>query len=196
MTYKKEDLGIYQTQVQTNVAFTAFMTAVVVFFTGLLLTKFSAYDISIKIPIAFLIISVFGFLYSTLVFANASEAVSKKKIDVFRKHMKLGDILSEYLGVYFLILSIPLVINVITGDLFLRIVTLIASLAGLSIYLFSHLSVMERHFIRGHKFISLGIIAFGIVLFFTHLYKFYFVQFSAACIIFIVIITYFATRRN
>ena len=68
--------GLYQTHVQTNVNLTAFMTGVVTFFVGFLLTSFHDYDISIKIPIAFLIIAIFGFLYSTLIYANAAQEVS------------------------------------------------------------------------------------------------------------------------
>lgn len=143
-----------------------------------------------------MIISIFGFLYATIVFANASEEISQKNMVKFRKYMLLGDILSEYLGIYLLVLSIPLVINTVTTDMFLRIVTILSSLVGLAIYQFSHFSVLERHFKRSHKIISLLIIAFGIILFLTQIYNFYFVHISTVFIIFVLLITYFASRQR
>ena len=196
MSKEKEDFNLRQTQLHINVSFTAFMTAVVVFFTGLLLTKFESFDISVKIPILFLIISMFGFLYSTLVFSNAAEDISQKRLNKAMSHMLLGDVLSEYLGVYFLILSIPLVINIITSDLFLRIVTLIVSLAGLIIYQFSHVSIIERHFEKTYHIFSIIIILFGLILFLAQLYNLYFIPISTFFIIFMLIITYFAVKKK
>ena len=196
MSKEKEDFNLRQTQLQTDVSFTAFMTAVVVFFIGLLLTKFESFDISVKIPIAFLIISTFGFLYSTLIFTNASEDISKRQWNIAKKYMLLGDILSEYLGVYFLILSIPLVINVVTSDLFLRVITLVISLVGLAIYQFAHVAVIERHFEKTYNTLAWVILAFGVILFLTHIYQFYFVLFSTIFIIFMGLITYFAAKKR
>src|SRR3989344_2869222 len=45
--------GIYRLFLYTTNCFNSFMTAVVVFFTGLILTQFKSYDISIKIPVAY-----------------------------------------------------------------------------------------------------------------------------------------------
>ena len=121
-------LSLYQDEVQVGVSVTSFMTGVTIFFVGLLITKFDSYDTSIKIPILFLILSAFGFLYSTLILANTSSELSRLRTDRFHKSMNLGDSIGEYIGVYFLVLAIPLVINVITNDSFLRISTLLVSL--------------------------------------------------------------------
>jgi len=196
MDNKDQDLPLYQTQIQTYVGFTSFMTAVVVFFTGLLLTKFESFNISIKIPIAFLIISIFGFLYSTLIYANAAEEVSQKRVAKFKRHLLLGDCLSEYLGIYFLIFSIPLVINVVTTDQFLRIIAFASSMIGLAIYQFSHFSVMERHFKKRNTSIGITILIFGLVLFLTHIYNFYFVFVSTIFIIFLISVAYLSTRQK
>ena len=51
MGEKNKQLDLYQTQIQTDVSFTAFMTAVTMFFTGMLLSGFNTYDIYIKVPI-------------------------------------------------------------------------------------------------------------------------------------------------
>lgn len=193
---QKEDLGLFQTQIQTNVSFTSFFSAVVIFFVGLLLSKFETYDLSIKVPITFLIISVFGFLYATLVFANASEEISQKRVEKFKKHMLLGDALSEYLGIYMLVLSMPLAINVITTDTFLRAATISSALIGLAIYQFSHFSVLERHFKQTHYLISTAIIASGIILYLAQIYSYYFIQLATLFIVFIALITYLASKKN
>lgn len=192
----KEDFSLLQTEVQTDVTFTSFMVAVVTFFTGLLITRFEAYDISIKIPISFLIISMFGFLYSTMIFSNAAEEVTKGNAVKCKQHLLLGDILSEYLGVYLLIISIPLIINVITTDTFLRYVTLVSSLAGLAIYQFSHFSVIERHFRERYDVFSFLIVTFGLGLFVSQTYAFYFAPFALVFLAFVLSITYLAAKRN
>lgn len=192
----KEDFELYQTQVGTNVQFTAFMTAVGVFFVGILISQFDNFDLSIKISISFLIISVSGFLYSTLIFANASEAVSNKSLSNFKKHMMMGDVLSEYLGVYLLIISIPLVINVITSDLYLRVVTLVSSLGGFAIYQFSGLSILSRHFRQKSSAISFFFILAGLILFFSQIYSFYFTYIAIIFLILILIITFFAIKKS
>ncbi len=193
---KKEDISIYLTQAQNNVAFTGFMTAVVVFFNGLLLTNFESYASAIKIPIAFLIISTFGFLYSTLIFANATGEILNNNIKKFRWHEGIGNIISEYFGVYLLIFSIPLIVNMVTSDPFLQIVTATSTFAGLLIYQFSHFSIMERHFGKSHNLVSLLIIGLGIGLVLTQIYQFYFTQLAAVFILFMISIAYRAIRET
>lgn len=196
MASKSENLGLRQTQVQTYVSFTSFMTAVVVFFTGLLITQFKTYDISIKVPISFLTFSIFGFLYSTLIYTNAAEEISRKRIERAKKSILLGDVMSEYIGVYLLVLSIPLVISVITPDEFLRLITLLASLGGFALYQFSHFSMIERHFRDSYHLFSVVLIAMGIALFAAQSYGIYFVELSALFLLFIFGLTYFATKKK
>ena len=97
---KKEDFGLYQTQLGTDVSFASFLTAVVIFFTGLLLSQYNSFDPLIKVPISFLIVSTFGFLYASLILANAASEVSKENKEKYKRHMLTGYILSEYIGVY------------------------------------------------------------------------------------------------
>ena len=192
---KKRNLEVLSSEVSVGVSFTAFMTAVTIFFVGLLITKFESFDLSIKIPILFLIISTFGFLYSTLIYANASGTLSKMLIKNFDKNMLIGDVLSEYLGVYFLVLAVPLVINVITTDSFLRIATLIVALGGLLIYHISGFSLMDRHFKRKHYWYLFLIIILEITLFYTQIYDLiYFVPLAVVLIIIILLLTFFSSR--
>lgn len=193
---QQETLNLRQTQVQTYVSFTSFMTAVVVFFTGLILTQFNTYDISIKVPLSFLMISISGFLFSTLIYTKVAESIAQRKLEIAKKNIFLGDIISEYIGVYLLILSIPLVVNVITDDIFLRLVTLFALFGGFGLYQFSHFSIIERHFKNSYHTFSLVLIALGILLFFAQQYQFYFIPLAGLTIAFILGITYIACKKE
>ncbi len=188
--------SLYATQVQTYASFSGTMAAVVMFFTGLILSKFESLDISIKVPIAFMIISIFGFLYSALLYANAAQEVSDRNGPGIRKGIFLGDIVSEYLGVYLLVISIPLVINVITPDFFLRTVTIVSSLAGLCLYQLSHFSIVERHFKSNHRFVALLVIGLGLLLCLAQVYGVYFVPLSTAFGILILAIAYSASKSK
>ena len=143
-----------------------------------------------------MIISIFGFLYSTLIFTNASGEVTEKRIEKSKKYVLWGDILSEYLGVYLLVFSLPLVINVITPDLYLRGVTLIASVGGLVIYHFLHFSMIERHLKKDYDKFAIVLIAFAILIFFSQIYKFFFVELSVLFIVYIFFITYLAAKSK
>ena len=189
-------MEVLQAEIQVSVSITAFMTAVTIFFVGLLIANFDKYNISIKIPILFLIISTFGFLYSTLIYGNASGQVSRLKPEKFNRYMILGNSLSEYIGVYLLILSMPLVINVVTGDLFLKIATLVAALAGLIMYHISGFSIMERNYKKSH-YLLLGIIMFLEILLFMlqSAGSFLAMYFAVAIILFVIFLTFFARKE-
>jgi len=193
---KENNLEVLQAEIQVGVSITAFMTAVTIFFVGLLIANFDKYNISIRIPILFLIISTFGFLYSTLIYGNASGQVARLKSEKFNKHMILGNSISEYIGVYLLILSMPLVINVITEDLFLRIATLVAAFTGLIMYHASGFSIMERNYKKSH-YLLLGLIIFlEIVLFILQsLGSFLAMYFAVGSIIFFIFLTFFARKE-
>lgn len=191
-----QDWSLRQTQVQTYVNFTTFMTAVVVFFVGLLLASFKNFDISIKVPIAYLIISIFGFLYSTLIYTGAATEITHKREAQFKKSMLLADVISEYLGVYLVVVSIPFVIGAVTNDAFLRLVSIIAAGAGLIIYQFSHVSMIERHFTSINKILSPAITLFSILLYFSQIYDFYFVPLSVLFLLCMLVIVHIAIKNE
>lgn len=193
---QKENPKSYSGQISTSMSFSAFMAAVVIFFVGIILSRFSDYDSSIRVPICFLVLATFGFLYSALIYANSSGEVVQGRIKNFKRNMFVGDILSEYFGVYFLVLSIPLAINIIASDMYLRTTVALASLLGFSFYQFSHFSISERHFPKHHKFISLLIIALGIILFSTQMMHSYFEIFSIVLVIFILGLVTSALRKK
>jgi len=161
----REDLNLIQSEIQTSVSFTSFFTAVTLFFVGLLITQYKSFDSSVSMPILFLILSTFGFLYSTLIFANASGKIARLEKKDVRKDLTLGNSLSEYFGVYLLVLSIPLVINVITEDYVLKIATIAASLGGLVIYHYAGFSIMGRSFKKAHYLFLLLIVILEVMMY-------------------------------
>jgi len=172
MPEKEGNLGLLQGEGQINVIVAAFLTVITLVFAGLLITKFDYYDISVKIPILFLIISFFAFLYTILIYSNAQRHLVKSETSAFTKITHLGDSIGEYVGFYLLVFAIPLVINLITTDEFLRITTLIVALGGLIVYHITGVSIMGRHYDKGHYFFLILLVLFEIVMFFTQINNF------------------------
>lgn len=194
MENEKPDLGLYQDQLSTYVSFTSVMIAVCVFFVGFLLASFHSYDTSIKVPISFLIIALFSFLYSTLIYTGASAEVTLQNHKKFLRATFLGDAISEYLGVYLLVCSIPLTINAITTDSFLRGVTLISAAIGLIVYQTSHISMVEVHFPRRYLVMSLIAVLLLLLIAVGQMFNFHFTLSASIFLIFVLTMTYSATR--
>jgi hypothetical protein len=198
----KEKMGLFESEVSVDISFTAFFTVLTLFFISLLIKKFfpDYVDPSVKVSILFLIISTCGFLFSTLIYANSTGKTflfkSKKfakKIWTqkrFEKCILLGTTISEYMGVYFLILAIPLIINIITKDIFLRVSTLLIVLFGLGIYHLSGFAIMNRHFKHWHYHFILTIMILETLLFAAQFYqnKLFICIFSAFLVLFIFLL--------
>ena len=132
-------------EVQAGISLTSFMTVVGFFFIGLLLTGSESLQFRLRVPLAFLFVSAFGFLYSTLVYANASGEIARLNRNSFSKQMCVGNVLSEYLGVYCLAISAPLAVLGYSPDTFLAVLVFLVS--SFSWLLYHHLgfSILERY---------------------------------------------------
>lgn len=161
---KNERLSLLQNFTIVTVTFSSTFTAASTFFTSIMISKYSAYNPSINIPTLFLVISTFGFLYSTMIYSLNAGHLLNERFDKFIEARKLGGILSEYFGIYFLLLAIPLIINVISNDLFLRMATSLADLGGLLLYHLSGFSIMERNFRHYHSIYIAIIVVLEIIL--------------------------------
>lgn len=148
MQKQNRDLQINEASIA--VSFTGLMTAVSIFFAGLLIAKSEQLNELLKIPILYLILSTFGFLFATLMYANSSGDVARGSGRSFNRAMMLGNIISEYLGVYLLVLAIPLVMLSVTQDALIRLMTFLSAVGGLVIYHASGLAIMDRHFPKTH----------------------------------------------
>ena len=131
-------------EISVGVTFSSLMGAVSLFFTGVLISQYHSFDASIKVPLLFLIISTFSFIFSATIYSNAGTEVTLGKIKTVEKYMIYAKNIVEFLGLYPLILSMPLVIGAVTQDNFLRIATTIVALVGLALYSQSKFSVLEK----------------------------------------------------
>ena len=191
-----ERLGLLMYDIQANVSFTAFMTAVATFFVGLILTKYNSFDDTVRIPILFLIVSAFGFLYATLVYSNAGGEVSHLKHKNYEKFTFLGNLLSEFCGIYFLILAIPLAIVAISEDMFLRVAVLCVTYLGFIVYHVSGFAIISRY-VKKHKIVSFILPFFGIVLFLSQVYRpEYLTCLSVLTLVYIAIIIGYLVRKK
>lgn len=163
----EDDLNKYSWTIGSTVSFAGLFTALSTFFTGLIITNYNNFEDYIRIPTLFLVICTFGFLYATLIYVNTTYKLSIFTLKGCKRGIDLGDIISEYMGVYFLILAVPLVIIVITTDSFLRWSVLTVDILGLLIYHVSGLSVMNVFFGKLHYFLVFPIILLETLLFLT-----------------------------
>lgn len=183
-------------QIQTDVSLVSFLSVISIFFIGALLPQFNSYDLSVKIPISFLILATFAFLFSGLILSNATHKVYEGNSRKVEKYLAHGYAISEYMGVFLFVLSVPLTISIITSDLYLKITTFFAAILGLSLYQLMGFSMLEEHFSRRYRLFAIITILFGVVLFISQAYAFYFTEIAVAFLIFILLITILAPIKS
>ena len=193
---KIEEKALLQDQIQTDVSLISFLSVISVFFLGSLLPEFSSYDLSVKIPISFLIVSTFAFVFSALILSNSGQLINEGNQRRVEKHVSYGYAISEYLGVFLFILSVPLTISVITSDYYLRFVTFCASILGMAVYEFGGFSLLNNHFKKRHRLFSVIILTLGIILFVSQTYSFYFTFIASVFLFFILLVTILAPIKE
>jgi hypothetical protein len=142
---KSEKFNLYMGEAGISVSLTSFMTMIDFFFIGLLLTGSPELQIRVRVPLVFLFISAFGFLYSTLIYANASGEISRLRRREFDRQMRIANIMSEYWGVYCLVFASPLVILGYSPDRILPLIVLVISIFGFYLYHHMGFSILERY---------------------------------------------------
>lgn len=193
---QKENTSNYIYQIQADINVSSFLTVVAVFFLGSLLPRFNSYDIGIKVPISFLTISTFSFLFSAIILSNAVPKIIEQKFQEVEKYFSWRYSIFEYLGVHLFIISISLTINVITDDTYLRLVTFFAAIFGIIFYQLMGFSILKNHFNKHYRFFSYAIIILSILIFLAQIYNFYLVAASVAFIFFIFLITVLAPKEE
>ena len=151
--------------------------------------SFNSYSLSIKIPISFLIISIFSFLIAALILSNTSQLIIKEESAKIERYLLHGYAISEYLGVFLFVLSVPLIVNIITTDWYLRIVTFCAAILGIGFYELMGFSLLQSHFQKNHRLFSVLVIIFGTILFISQLYAWHFTLVSFFFILFLLTLT-------
>jgi len=137
----KENL---RSEIVVGVTFATFMGAVSLFFTGLLIAQYTTFDKTIRVPVLFLIISTFSYIFAAAIYSNAGAEVTSGNTHRVRKYLIYANNIFEFLGLYLFILATPLVIGAVTKDSFLRVATVIVALAGLALYSSSDFSVLHK----------------------------------------------------
>lgn len=131
-------------EISVGVTFASLMAAISLFFTGVLIAQFQSFGPTIKVPLLFLIISTFSFIFAATIYNNAGTEVTLGKLKTVEKYMVYAKNIVEFLGLYPLILSTPLVIGAVTQDTFLRASTTIVAIVGMALYSQSKFSTLEK----------------------------------------------------
>lgn len=154
-------------EVSVGVTYSSLMSAVSLFFTGILVSQYKTFSVTIKVPLIFLIISTFSFIFSATIYTNAGTEISLGKLKVAEKYMVYAKNIMELLGLYLFILATPLVIGAITEDNFLRLVTIAVALVGFILYSQSHFSIFDKELRKDKKqLLSMVIVALTLALYY------------------------------
>lgn len=153
---KDELINQFSSEANTGVQFGGLFSTLTLFFSGLLISNYNSFPSYVRVPLLFLILSTFGFVYATLIYANATSLLNSDSIKSCSKALNTADILSEFFGVYALLVAIPLVIPVVTNDIFLIFSVFVTDVAGMVIYHISRYSVILEYFPKTH-FLIIGI---------------------------------------
>lgn len=149
-------------EIKIDVSVTSFMLAVATFFTGFLISSYSSFNNSVRIPTFFLVISTLSFLFTNLIFANASGEIRSGNRDGANKHANAGNAISEFLGIYLLVISMPLVISAITGDILLRVAVFVVVMVSLFSYSISPFSIIKRYITTAYLRLLYSVVLIGL----------------------------------
>lgn len=163
-----EDKSSLIAELEVGVTYASLMSAVSLFFTGILISQYHSFDTTIKVPIIYLIISTFSFIFAATIYSNAGSELTLNRIKSVEKHMIYSKNIVELLGLYLFVLATPLVIGAVTKDSFLRTTTIIVAIVGFVLYSQSKFSVLEKELTRTEKrLLSLSITILALLLYFT-----------------------------
>lgn len=171
-----QELDNHNWEISVGVTFASFMSAVTLFFAGIVISQFKSFDPSIRVPLLFLIISTFSFIFSASIYSNAGLEVTARKPKLVRKYLVYANSLLEFFGLYLFVLATPLVIGAITADDFLRLTTIAVASIGLFLYSQSSFSILHRELRHpGIKLLfstAIGLLSMG--LYFTQFFTVFF----------------------
>ncbi len=167
-----KDRSPYNWEVSVGVTFASLMAAISLFFTGILIAQYNVFDDTIRVPLLFLIISTFSYIFAASIYSNASEEITLDHISKVKKYLIYANNIFEFLGLYLLIIATPLVLGAVTHDNFLRISTIVVALGGLVLYSSSNFSMLHKE-VRNkslkHVITSVFVVLAGLL---------YFIQYS------------------
>jgi hypothetical protein len=157
--------GLYR-EIDVGVTFASLMSATSLFFTGIIIGQYKSFDPSVRVPLIFLIISTCSFIFSATIFSHAGTEVTLDRAKVVEKYITYAKNIEEFLGLYLLMLAIPMVIGAVTKDSFLRFTTSIIALTGITLYSQSTFSSLQKELsVTKKQFLTLLILALSLILY-------------------------------
>lgn len=96
-------------ELSASIALTSFMTAASAVFLSVILQK--GQKSVLPMDVLFLFIATFGFLFATLIYANASGRLARLGTFGYEAQVEIANRVSEYLGVFPLLVAIPLSVS-------------------------------------------------------------------------------------
>ena len=193
---KKLNKNDIATESDVGLSLSGFMGTLSLFFTGILISQINNFGNSIKVPIIYLVISTFSFLFSAVIYANITGIITANKLLKAEKYLLTGNSLSEFLGLYLFVISIPMVIISITNDGFLRQAISAVSLISIFLYSISQFSLFKRSFSKPVDiFFSISVLVLSGSAYFTQLnYESIFPYLSVALIIVLIVSALFSNE--
>ena len=96
-------------ELSASIALTSFMTAASAVFLSVILQK--GQQSALPMDVLFLFIATFGFLFATLIYSNASGRLARLGTFGYEAQVEIANRVSEYLGVFPLLVAIPLSVS-------------------------------------------------------------------------------------
>jgi hypothetical protein len=124
-------------ELSASIALTSFMTAASAVFLGVVLQR--GERSALPMDVLFLFIATFGFLFATLIYANASGRLARLGTFGYESQVEIANRVSEYLGVFPLLVAIPLSVS-----RFLQAGLVPWAVAGLAL-----LATIAYHYVHG-----------------------------------------------
>lgn len=197
-----KDKGSFNWEVSVGVTFASLMGAISLFFTGVLLAQYKTFDNTIRVPLLYLIISTFSYIFAASIYSNAGAEISVDNISKVKKYLIYANNIFEFLGLYLLILATPLVVGAVTHDSFLRIATICVALAGLTLYSSSDFSILHREVSNPFykHLLTIALVVLGIFLYFSQHFeqasKFLAYNYVATALLLVIVAITVAFCRN
>jgi GNAT superfamily N-acetyltransferase len=155
-------------QISVGVTYASLLSAASLFFTGILIAQFKSFNVTIKVPIVYLIISTFSFIFAATIYSNAGSEITLGKLKTVEKYMVYSKNIVEILGLYPFILATPLVIGATTKDSFLLLSSITVAIGGFALFSQSKFSVLEKELKTQQKrYLSLLIVGLSLLLYLT-----------------------------
>lgn len=156
-------------EVSVSVSVMGIFSAISGVFTGILLIK--ADDSDIWVGFLCMVIAVFGFFLSTIMYANASGNLSRGNIKNAERRILIANILSEIFGVYPFLAAVPLVVWIFSNSQTLSIFVLLLSILTILFYAFSNSDIISRYFTLRNKILYIIVASICIAL--LNIYHFF-----------------------